>query len=373
MPKAHYARSIGIHTIPILLMNVLTAPESATHEQVRDYYGRKLTSSADLKTSACCTEEAIPQHHKPILALIADEVLARFYGCGSPIPPALEGCTVLDLGCGTGRDVYVAAALVGERGRVIGVDMTEEQLAVAVHYEAEHAEKFGYAEPNTSFRLGAIEDLGAVDIEDESVDVVISNCVINLSPDKEAVFREIFRVLKPGGELYFSDVFCDRRLSEEVKSDSVLRGECLGGAMYDEDFRRLLLNLGCPDYRVVMQHEIVAEDPSLKAKLGNARFTSKTIRAFKLDSLEDRCEDFGQVAYYLGGLEGAEDAFALDDHHLFEKDRPLLVCGNSAAMIEETRYGAYFNVIGGRSTHYGLFDGCVEDSASETAGTGSCC
>ena len=354
-------------------MNVLTAPESATHEQVRDYYGRELTSAADLKTSACCTEEVVPEHHKPILAKIADEVLARFYGCGSPIPPALESCTVLDLGCGTGRDVYVAAALVGERGRVIGVDMTEEQLAVAVRYEREHAERFGYAEPNTSFRLGAIEDLCAVGIEDESVDVVISNCVINLSPDKGAVFQEVFRVLKPGGELYFSDVFCDRRLPKELKGDPVLRGECLGGAMYDEDFRRLLSSLGCPDHRVVTQHEITVEDSSLKAKLGNARFTSKTIRAFKLGSLEDRCEDFGQVAFYLGGLEGAEDIFALDDHHLFEKNRPMLVCGNSAAMVQETRYGAYFNVLGGRSTHFGLFDGCVEDAAGATAGAGSCC
>lgn len=354
-------------------MNVLTTPESVTHEQVRAYYGRELTSSADLKTSTCCREEAVPEHHKPILALIADEVLARFYGCGSPIPPALEGCTVLDLGCGTGRDVYLASALVGEQGRVIGVDMTEEQLAVAVHYEVEHAKKFGYAEPNTSFRLGAIEDLRVVGIEDESVDVVISNCVINLAPDKEAVFREIFRVLKPDGELYFSDVFCDRRLPEELKNDPVLRGECLGGAMYDEDFRRLLLNLGCPDYRLVAQHEITVEDSSLKAKLGNARFTARTIRAFKLDSLEDRCEDYGQVACYLGGLEGAENAFPLDDHHLFERNRPMLVCGNSAAMVQETRYGAYFNVIGDRRTHYGLFDGCAEDSANESARTGSCC
>jgi len=354
-------------------MNVLTAPDSETHEQVRNYYGRELTSSDDLKTSACCTENAIPAHHKHILSLIADEVLGRFYGCGSPIPPVLVDCTVLDLGCGTGRDVYLASALVGEKGKVIGVDMTEEQLAVAVRYEEEHTDKFGYSVPNTSFRLGMIEDLSSAGIDDESVDVVISNCVINLSPDKEAVFREIFRVLKPGGELYFSDVFSDRRLTKDMKTDPVLRGECLGGALYDEDFRRLLFNLGCPDYRVVSQHAITMKDPALKAKLGSAGFTSKTIRAFKLDSLEDRCEDFGQVANYKGGIEGSDHAFLFDDHHLFQKGRPMLVCGNSASMIEETRYGAYFDVVGDRSTHYGLFDGCIKDSASETAGIGNCC
>ncbi len=354
-------------------INVLTAPERATHDQVRHYYGRELRSAADLKTSACCTDEAVLEHHKPILARIADEVLARSYGCGSPIPPALDGCTVLDLGCGTGRDVYLASALVGEHGRVIGVDMTEEQLAVAVRYEAEHAGRFGYAVPNTSFRLGTIENLRSADIADDSVDVVISNCVVNLSPDKEMVFREIFRVLKPGGELYFSDVFCDRRLPQESKGDPVLWGECLGGALYDEDFRRMLFDLGCPDYRVVSQHEVTVDDTMLKSKLGNARFTSRTIRAFKLDSLEDRCEDFGQVAYYNGGIEGSESAFLLDDHHHFEKGRPMLVCGNSAAMIEETRYGAYFNIVGDRSTHFGLFDGCTQDPANVTAGTGSCC
>lgn len=348
-------------------------PERTTHDSVRDYYGHELTTSADLRTSACCTDEAVPAHHKPILAQLADEVLSKFYGCGSPIPPALEGCTVLDLGCGTGRDVYLASKLVGENGRVIGVDMTEEQLAVAVRYEQEHADRFGYAKPNTNFRLGIIEDLQSVGVADESVDVVISNCVINLSPDKEAVFREIFRVLKPGGELYFSDVFCDRRVPDEVKTDRVLLGECLGGALYDEDFRRILFDLGCPDFRVVTQHEITVEDHELKARVGQARFISKTIRAFKLASLEDRCEDFGQVATYLGGIDGAESAFRLDDHHHFEKGRPMLVCGNSAAMVEETRYGAFFNVVGDRSTHYGLFGGCIEDSASESAGTGTCC
>ncbi|NNF58884.1 MAG: methyltransferase domain-containing protein [Rhodothermaceae bacterium] len=353
----------------------LTATTAAdiSRDQVRDYYGRQLQSSADLKTSACCSTEAIPAHHKPILALLADEVLAKFYGCGSPIPAALEGCTVLDLGCGTGRDAFVAAALAGPEGRVIGVDMTEEQLAVATRYEAEHATRFGFAAPNTDFRLGTIEDLGALGLDDASADVVISNCVLNLAPDQETVFREIFRVLKPGGELYFSDVFCDRRLPAHVTQDPVLVGECLGGAFYDEDFRRLMARIGWPDYRIVAQSVVTVDDPALQAKLGNARFLSRTIRAFKLASLEDRCEDHGQVAYYRGGIEGSEHAFTLDDHHVFEKDRPMLVCGNSAAMVEETRFGRYFEVVGDRSVHYGLFDCAPVAAAEGDASAGSCC
>ncbi len=326
-----------------------------THESVRTYYGETLETNADLKTSACCSSEDLPAAHKAILANVADEVVAKFYGCGSPIPPALEGCTVLDLGCGTGRDAFLCSALVGEHGHVIGVDMTEAQIEVARRYEAEQAQRFGYAQPNTRFLHGYIEDLGALGIADTSVDVVISNCVLNLVPDKAPVFRELFRVLKEGGELYFSDVFVDRRLPADLQHDPVLRGECLGGALYTEDFRRLMSATGFADFRTVSERPLTVDDPALAAKLGNARFVSRTVRAFKLAALEDRCEDFGQVAYYLGGIEGMEHAFMLDDHHLFEEGKPMLVCGNSAAMVEETRFGQHFRVAGDRSRHFGLF------------------
>ncbi|HMB90043.1 MAG TPA: methyltransferase domain-containing protein, partial [Rhodothermales bacterium] len=108
----------------------------STLDAVREYYGTVLQGTADLKTSACCTPDAMPRHLRDILAEIDDEILDRFYGCGSPIPLALDGCTVLDLGCGSGRDVYVLSQLVGPNGRVIGVDMTEEQLAIASRHQA---------------------------------------------------------------------------------------------------------------------------------------------------------------------------------------------------------------------------------------------
>ena len=346
---------------------------TALHDDVRTYYGETLASMDDLKTSACCSDEAVPEHHKPILALLPDEVLTKFYGCGSPIPPALDGCTVLDLGCGTGRDAFVAAALAGPTGRVIGVDMTKAQIDVALRHRAAVADELGHAEPTTDFRLGMIEDLAAVGVEDASVDVVISNCVLNLAPDKKAVFAEITRVLKPGGELYVSDVFVDRRLPAEVQRDPVLVGECLGGALYTEDFRRLMASLGWADVRTVAESPITVEDRALADALGNARFVSRTVRAFKLpDLIEDRCEDYGQVATYRGGVEGQRHAFLLDDHHLFERDRPMLVCGNSAAMVQATRYGRFFEVTGDRSQHFGLFD-CAPAPTSEGEAAGACC
>lgn len=324
-------------------------------DEIKEYYGRTLRRSDDLKTGACCSTDSLPEHVKRILPLIEPEIIDKSYGCGSPIPPELAGRTVLDLGCGTGRDAYIVSSLVGADGTVIGVDMTEQQLAIARRHLESQTRRLGYDRPNVEFRQGYIENLGELGIADDSIDVVISNCVINLSPDKRRVFSEIFRVLKPGGELYFSDVFSDRRVPPELAADPVLRGECLGGAMYTEDFRRLLRDLGCPDHRVVSRRQVPLEDARVEAMAGMVDFHSMTIRAFKLDSLEDACEDYGQVAVYRGTLAESPHVFALDDHHVFHTGKPELVCGNTTAMLEETRYARHFTILGDRSTHYGPF------------------
>ena len=350
------------------------------YEQVQNYYGKVLKTKQDLQTSACCPAESLPDYLKPIVSKVHPEILERFYGCGVPLPSALEGCTVLDLGSGTGRDVYVLSQLVGEKGFVIGVDMTEEQLEVAHRHIDHHMKEFRYAKPNVSFRKGFMEDLKAVGIEDNSIDLVVSNCVFNLSPNKEELFKEVFRVLKPAGELYFSDVFTDRRLSAEIQGDAVLRGECLGGALYVEDYRRMLAKYGCQDGRTVSTDALAITNPKLREKLGAARFWSLTKRAFKLD-LEDRCEDYGQVAYYQGTIPGAPSEFKLDDHHTFHTHKPMLVCGNTANMVSETRFGRHFEVVGDQVHHLGLFD-CAsptqtnslqsQNDTAESSG-GSCC
>ncbi|RME36240.1 MAG: methyltransferase domain-containing protein [Planctomycetota bacterium] len=346
---------------------------TSTQQQVRDYYGRVLKSTKDLKTDACCSTDAMPPHLRRILDQVAGEIRERFYGCGSPIPPAIEGCTVLDLGCGTGRDAYLCARLVGPQGRVIGVDMTEAQLEVARRHETDQARRFGYDRPNTLFHHGYMEDLAALGIEDGSVDVVISNCVINLAPDKERVFAEIFRVLKPGGELYFSDIFADRRLPAEWMEDPVLVGECLAGAMYVEDFRRLIGSFGIPDVRVVASREVRVDNPELARRVGAVRFRSMTVRVFKLDDLEDRCEDYGQVAYYRGTMPFEPHRFVLDDHHVFETDRPVPVCGNTASMLTRTRFASHFRVDGDRRKHFGLFPCGTKEAADGGCDPGTAC
>jgi SAM-dependent methyltransferase len=357
--------------------STVQSPEGrgSKYSSVREYYGKVLKSKSDLKTNACCLTDSLPKDLRKIISLIEPEIKDKFYGCGSPIPPALEGCRILDLGCGTGRDVYVASYLAGKRGFVIGVDMTDEQLEIAQKHSQRQMEKFGFSKRNVEFKKGYIENLKKLGIEDNSIDLVISNCVINLSPDKESVFREILRVLKPGGELYFSDVFSGRRIPEHLKSDPVLYGECLAGALYIEDFRRLLRELGCLDYRVVSKKKISLDQPEMEKKAGMIDFYSMTVRAFKLDTLEDICEDYGQAAMYLGTIPELPHQFILDDHHIFKTNKPMLVCGNTASMLQETRYGRHFKLSGDRSIHYGPF-GCLstDDQAKENSSSkGACC
>jgi SAM-dependent methyltransferase len=124
---------------------------------VQEYYGATLSSSADLRTDACCDASSVPEALRPLLARIHPEVLSRYYGCGLVVPPLLKGLRVLDLGCGSGRDAYLLAQLVGADGEVVGVDMTPEQLAVARRHQEHHAEQLGFA--NVQFLEGRIEQL----------------------------------------------------------------------------------------------------------------------------------------------------------------------------------------------------------------------
>jgi arsenite methyltransferase len=346
------------------------------HEIVKDYYGRQLQGTADLRTSACCDPGQVAEWLKPLLARIHPEVSGRYYGCGLVCPPLLDGCRVLDLGCGSGRDVYALAQLVGETGQVVGVDMTEEQLAVAERHRQYHRETFGFSRDNVEFRLGYIERLGELGLPDASFDVVVSNCVVNLSPDKPAVLREVHRLLKPGGELYFSDVYADRRVPASVREDPVLYGECLGGALYWNDFLHLARSQGFADPRLVEDRPIAVTDSALAARAQGIGFHSATYRLFKLDGLEPDCEDYGMAVVYRGGIPGHEQRFTLDKHHSIEAGRVFPVCGNTWRMLRETRLQPYFDFIGDFSRHYGIFPGCgggLPFDRTEPATAAGCC
>ncbi|MDE2428870.1 MAG: methyltransferase domain-containing protein [Burkholderiales bacterium] len=344
------------------------------HDIVQDYYGRQLQHSDDLKTSACCDISQIPAWLKPLLSRIHPEVLSRYYGCGLVCPPLLEGCRVLDLGCGSGRDVYALAQLVGSTGEVVGVDMTDEQLAVAEKHRAYHAESFGFN--NVRFLHGYIEHLDELGLEPGSFDVIVSNCVVNLSPDKDAVLRGVQRLLKDGGEFYFSDVYADRRVPDAVRNDPVLYGECLGGALYWNDFLRLAHRQGFTDPRLVDDRPLAITDPVLAARVGNLQFFSATYRLFKLDVLETACEDYGQAVVYRGSIPDSADRFVLDKHHDIQTGKVFPVCGNTWHMLHGTRFAAHFDFIGDFTRHYGIFEGCgsaLPFNGQSGTTSGACC
>ena len=347
-------------------------------EVVKDYYGKTLKSSADLKTSACCDCGTLPAYLERLIGNVHPEVTARYYGCGLVAPTALEGRRILDLGSGSGRDAYLLAQLVGPRGEIVGVDMTDEQLAIANEHIGWHMQRFGYPKTNVRFLQGYIEKLDQLGLKPQSFDIVVSNCVINLSVDKGAVLRGAFDLLKPGGELYFADVYSDRRLPDAVRSDPVLYGECLGGALYWNEFLPLAKQAGFLDPRLVASRPIEITDEAVKRKLGQAKFFSATYRLFKLQGLEAACEDYGQAVIYKGGLAEEPDAFVLDGHHLIERGKVFPVCGNTWRMLAATRFAPYFDFIGDFSTHYGIFPGCgtsipFATADAPAAGGGACC
>ncbi len=344
------------------------------HDIVQDYYGRQLQHSDDLKTTACCDISQVPDWLKPLLSRIHPEVLSRYYGCGLVCPPLLEGCRILDLGCGSGRDVYALAQLVGKSGEVVGVDMTEEQLAIAKKHQDFHAEQFGYS--NVKFLHGYIERLAELNLEPNSFDVIVSNCVINLSPDKDEVLKGVFDLLKPGGEFYFSDVYADRRVPNSVKNDPILYGECLGGALYWNDFIRLAHRQGFIDPRLITDRPLTITDPVLATRTGAIQFFSADYRLFKIPLLETACEDYGQAVIYRGTIPQYPDLFSLDKHHHIETGRVFPVCGNTWLMLHQSRFAAHFDFIGDFSRHYGLFEGCGSvlpfDRDIEKSGTPCC-
>jgi len=348
-----------------------------THQEVQDYYGKELQGTEDLKTNACCTLVPPPLHIRKALSNVHDEVQAKYYGCGLTIPSELKGKKILDLGSGSGRDCFIAAQLVGEHGEVVGVDMTDQQLAVANKYIPYHADKFGYKKSNTSFIKGNIEKLDELNLAPNSFDIIISNCVINLANDKLKVLKDAYDLLKPGGEMYFSDVYSDRRISEELRNDKVLWGECLSGALYWNDFLNVAKAAGFTDPRSVEDRPITVENEEAQLKLGDIKFYSVTYRLFKLDNLESACEDYGQAVKYLGSIENSPNSFTLDGHHNFPKGKILAVCGNTFNMLQDTRFKDHFEFLGDTLTHYGIFEGCGQDipfnSSGDNMSDGSCC
>jgi SAM-dependent methyltransferase len=215
----------------------MTQSPTPIHDVVREHYAERIKSNASCCGSSDCCATDSNLYPTDLLATLPEGESSISYGCGDPITLAsLEpGQTVLDLGSGAGLDCFFAAKKVGEKGKVIGVDMTPEMLERA----RSSAKRMSLT--NVEFRQGFIEDLP---VESGTVDVIISNCVINLSPDKSKVFNETFRVLKPGGKLAVSDIVTDGELPDEVKKSLSAWAGCVAGAVEAKDYIAMMESAG---------------------------------------------------------------------------------------------------------------------------------
>jgi ubiquinone/menaquinone biosynthesis C-methylase UbiE len=307
------------------------------HRDISEFYGKTVQRTSDLKFQSCVCSVPRRPRHSQILSQFAPDVLSKYYGCGSPIPECLTGRTVVDLGCGTGRDVFLASVLAGRSGLCIGVDMTDEQLAVGRKSVAHHMKTFPEAAP-VEFRKSFIESL---DLVDGSVDVVISNCVINLVPDKRAVFREIFRVLREGGEVFISDIFTDRRLKKAARDNKQLVGECIGNAIDIHTFQVMMKDAGFGAVWPVTVSHFGAGGMSPELIDPETNFFKLTFSAYKLTDRTWRWE--GHVATYTGGIVDCEDKFDFDANHVFPAGIGVPVCSMIAEILHR-RYGDHFAI-----------------------------
>ncbi len=236
---------------------VLSLPGKDGHTLAKEFYVSAAAEPLEDIANPVGYGEEVLEH-------VPEAARARSYGCGSPVLDAglVEGETVVDLGCGAGVECFIAAQRVGPTGRVVGVDMLDEMLRLAREGARKVEAELGYG--NVAFEKGLLE---AIPLVDSSADVVLSNCVINLSVDKRRTFGEIRRVLRPGGRLVIADVVSDGPIPLEIRYNEKLRGECLGGAMRQEELLALLAECGFSGIRVLK------------------RFPYRTVRGYRFFSL----------------------------------------------------------------------------------------
>jgi len=308
----------------------------------------------------CCPVD----YDASLLKLLPQEIIEKDYGCGDPSRYVREGDVVLDLGSGSGKICYMAAQLVGDQGKVIGVDMTDDMLDLARKYQPEMAEKIG--SDRVQFVKGQIQDL-ALDldamekylsdnpvtdfqssgdlrvwqddqkknkplVENNSVDLVVSNCVLNLVHDneKEQLINEIFRVTKPGGRVAISDIVSDEDSSSKMKNDAELWSGCISGALTEHDFLQAFIDAGF----VAVSLDKWGDEPWQVVE--GIEFRTVTITASKPEATE--CLDYGHAVIYRGPFKEVYD----DEGHVYPRGQRIATCERSFKLLTGGFYGDQF-------------------------------
>jgi ubiquinone/menaquinone biosynthesis C-methylase UbiE len=321
---------------------------------------RYSAGAANKQAELCCPVD----YDRELLAILPQEIIDKDYGCGDPSRYVKPGDIVLDLGSGSGKICYMAAQLVGEHGKVIGIDMNDDMLALARKYQPEMVNKLGSS--RVDFLKGQIQDLAldlsALDvylaqhpvrkaediialrawqekqrakaplIADNSVDLVVSNCVLNLvhDDDKEQLIREIFRVVKPGGRVAISDIVCDESVPASLKADSQLWSGCISGALQEYDFLAAFLRSGF----IGVSYDKWESRPWQVVE--GLEFRSVTITAVKPEQAP--CIDKGHAVIYRGPYSKVYD----DDGHVYLRGKRMAVCERTYRLLTGDVYNDAF-------------------------------
>jgi arsenite methyltransferase len=326
---------------------------TVTYNVERAVLERYQAGAKQKEDSLCCPTS----YEENDLAILPQEIIEKDYGCGDPTRYIAPGETVLDLGSGAGKNCYIMAQKVGASGRVIGVDFNDDMLALARQYQSEIANKIGYH--NTHFVKGKIQDL-TLDLEqvetwlknnpitcleqwkvfetecdrlrsqqpliaENSIDVVVSNCVLNLvrPQDKQQLFQEIYRVLKRGGKAVISDIVCDEDPTPEILNNAELWSGCIAGAFREDTFLKMFEAVGF--YGI----EILKRETTPWQTIDGIEFRSMTVRAYK--GKEGPCLERKQAVVYKGPWKQVQD----DDGHTFCRGERMAVCDKTYNILTQ--------------------------------------
>lgn len=343
-------------------MNSVNTHQISTEEE--SVYSRYADAANQKEQALCCPVE----YNTEYLSIIPEEILERDYGCGDPTPYLSAGDTVVDLGSGGGKTCYIASQIVGAEGKVIGVDCNAEMLALARKYQQQVSDQLGYS--NVEFRCGLIQDLkldldqlnqelssNPIDshsrwlelrnleerlrrespmIEDESVDCVISNCVLNLvrENDRSQLLEDVFRVLKRGGKAVISDIVCDEDVPQHLREDPKLWSGCLSGAFREDEFLKAFEAAGFHGIEILKREETPWQT------IEGIEFRSITVSAYK--GKQGPCLERNQAMIYRGPFKKVED----DDNHTYFRGQRIAVCDKTYQLLQSPPYQGHFIPVG---------------------------